>query len=108
MDFFETLYKSSDPKDFPEGEYYQPRLQSEIIDGVEMFFVREKHAYYSDTEKRRVNETITLNPEEGFSTEAEAMQRYDQQIKYRASTGYVHLFHFDPFKPRGVGYRFIG
>jgi hypothetical protein len=64
--------------------------------------------YYSDTEKRRVNETFTLNPEEGFKTEAEAMKRYNDQVKYRASTGYVHLFHFDPLKPNGVGYRFIG
>jgi hypothetical protein len=108
MRFFETLYKTKDMQDFPEGEYYQTRLESEIIDELEVFFVREKHAYFSNTEKRRVNETTTLSPDEGFATQDEAKQRYAQQVEYRVNNGFVHLFYFDPDKQDGVGYRYMG
>jgi hypothetical protein len=108
MVFFETLYKTNDLKDFPEGEYYQTRLESEIVGGLEVFFVKEKHAYFSNTEKRRVNETTTLSPEEGFATRDEAMQRYGQQVQYRVKNGFVHCFSFDPFEKDGAGYRYLG
>jgi hypothetical protein len=51
MPVFGTLYRTHDLKDFPEGEYFQPRLDSAIVDGKEVFFVTEKHAYVSDTLK---------------------------------------------------------
>jgi hypothetical protein len=108
MVFFETLYKTKDMQDFPEGEYYQTRLESVVTERSEVFFVKEKHAYFSNTEKRRVNETTTLSPEEGFTTRDEAMQRYAEQVQYRVKNGFVHLFYFDPHKPDGVGYRYMG
>ena len=108
MRFFETFYKTDDMKDFPEGEYYQTRFESEIVAGSEVFFVREKHAYFSNTEKRRVNETVTLSPEEGFATQKDAKERYDQQVQYRVNIGFVHCFSFDPFERDGVGYRYMG
>ena len=83
-------------------------MQSEKINGVEVFFVREKHAYFSNTEKRRVNEVTTFSPEEGYATQAEAQQRYDQQVQYRVKTGFVHCFYIDPFREDGTGYRYLG
>jgi hypothetical protein len=37
MVFFETFYKTDNLKDFPQGEYYQVRLESEIVSGSEIF-----------------------------------------------------------------------
>ena len=108
MRYFETLYKTDALQDFPEGEYYQPSLESETINGVEVFFVTEKHAYFSNTEKRRVNEVTTYSPNEGYATQAEAKRRYDEQVQYRVKTGFVHCFYFDPFTTSGVGYRCLG
>src|SRR3974390_1863551 len=34
----------------------------------------------------------TLDPEEGFATMAEAWARYGEQLKHRASEGFVHAF----------------
>lgn len=108
MLFFETFYKTDAMKDFPDGEYYQTRLESEEIDGTEVFFVREKHAYFSNTEKIRKNEVTTFSPDEGYSTREEAQRRYDEQVQYRVKIGFVHCFYFDPFEKDGVGYRYLG
>ena len=102
---FETLYRTDGLKDFPEGEYYRPRIESAVVNGVIVFCVREEHAYFSNTEKRMVHEITTFEPEEGYVTEAEASQRYGQQLQYRAKTGFVHGFFFDPYAKDGVGYR---
>jgi hypothetical protein len=49
-----------------------------------------------------VHEITTFEPEEGYVTEAEASQRYGQQLQYRAKTGFVHCFFFDPYAKDGV------
>jgi len=104
MPVFVTLYRTNDLKDFPEGEYFQPRLDSAIVNGKEVFFVTEKHAYFSNTLKERRAEITTFSPEEGYATRAEAQDRYQQQIKRRVKDGFVHSFFFDPFTSDGVGY----
>jgi hypothetical protein len=99
---FETLYKSDSPRDFSTGEYYH--FESEVDPaGKELFFVREKHGYFDDQQKRAVHHTTTLSPDEGFTTRAEAEARYNQQLVHRASEGFVHSFCLDPFE--GMKYR---
>jgi hypothetical protein len=102
---FETLYKTKTPIDFPQGEYYQPAWDFEIVNGAYAYFVREKHGYWNDTEKRMANQTVTLSPEEGYSTLKDAEERYNQQIQHRVAGGFVHSFYFDPMKKDAVGYR---
>jgi hypothetical protein len=104
MGIFVTLYRTDELKDFPEGEYFQPRLEVEMVDGKEVFFVRETHAYFNNKLKVRRNEVTTFSPDEGYATRKEAQERYDQQIQRRVKDGFFHCFYFDPFKGDGVGY----
>jgi hypothetical protein len=88
---FETLYKTNAPEPVT-SEYYQLHLDS-VLDGKTWaYFVREKHGWHIDAEKRAVDHRETLGPEEGFSTLEEAEARYTQQLKYRADQGFVHSF----------------
>jgi len=103
---FETLYKSDSPKDFATGEYYQVHLDESEVDpatGKELFFVREKHGYFDNQQKRAVHHTTTFAPDKGFTTREEAEARYEQQLVHRASEGFVHSFCLDPFE--GMKYR---
>ncbi len=105
---FETLYRSAKPKTFVEGgEYYQPSLDVEMRDGKPAYFVREKHGFWNEEEKRVANHTVTLSPDEGFATWAEAEDRYTQQVAKRAAEGFIHSFSIDPTKDNPVVYRQI-
>jgi hypothetical protein len=109
---FETLYRV-DPRgrsfaNPAETEYYQPRIDRESHAGRDVFLVRETHGYFDDEEKKAANITSTLSPEEGFATFDEANSRYEEQLRYRAKTGFVHVFSFDPFSPDGMTHRVIG
>jgi hypothetical protein len=106
--YFETLYKTKTLSNFEKGEYYQPILEFEQSSGSWLYFVREKHGYWSETEKRMANQTVTLSPEEGYASYAQARVRFDQQIKRRVDDGFVHAFYFDPMEANGIGYKFIG
>lgn len=99
--FFETLYRvnpigktfnSDDPVSILETEYYQPLFDFEFRNGEEVFFVREKHGYFDDQQKKLVNPVTTLDPEEGFTRADEAWKRYEQQLRYRASQGFTQAF----------------
>jgi hypothetical protein len=104
---FETLYKTNLPQEMEAAEYYQPHLDMEFIDGAWVFFVREKHGWFKDGEKRAIHHLTTLSPEEG-STAKEAELRYNQQVQKRASEGYIHSFSIDPYSAVGVKYRRVG
>lgn len=112
--FFDTVYRS-DPRgrsfaELRDVEYYQPRIDTELRDGNEIYFVRETHAYFDDQKKRPANITYTLNPENGeeaFSSWEAAEARYKAQLSSRAKEGFIHLFSFDPFSPDGVSYRML-
>lgn len=112
---FETLYRvdprgktfvADDPKSISEMEYFQPHFDLEFHEGKQVFFVREKHGYFDDQQKRRVNPTDTLEPEEGFATEAEARKKYEQQLRIRASEGFVHAFSVR-IPEGGINYRIL-
>jgi hypothetical protein len=105
---FETLYKTETPKDFVQGEYYQPSLDIVFGNGETAYFVREKHGYWNDTEKRMANETVTLSPEEGYATLEEAQACYERQVQHRVKSGFAHSFYFNPFMKDGVAYRYRG
>jgi hypothetical protein len=105
---FETLYKVKTPKGFLDGEYYQASVNAEFVNGVVVFFVREKHGYFNDTEKRLVHLTVTLSPEDGYPTFEEAKKRYDEQVHHRAKEGFVHALSIDPFAPNATAYRYLG
>lgn len=97
--FFETLYRSDprgktfdpgDPASISETEYFQPLFELEFQDGKHVFFVREKHGYFDDQQKKPVHPIDTLSPEEGFATEQEAWKKYEQQLRFRALQGFTH------------------
>ena len=50
-----TLYKTSTPTNYEDGEYFQPRLEPGFANGKRVFFVRETHGYWSDAEKKLIN-----------------------------------------------------
>ena len=86
---FETLYRTdargksfANPSDC---EYYQPRIDSEFCDGKYVYFVRETHGFFDDSQKKMINRTETL----------------------RASSGFVHAFAWDPMSPSGTTYRVL-
>jgi len=85
--FFETLYrvdprgKSFDPGDLAspsDTEYYQPHIEFEFRGGKQVFFVREKHGFFDDQQKKMAHHRDTLNPEEGFAKMAEAWTKYGE------------------------------
>lgn len=91
----ETLYKTEDPEKQQGAEYYQLRLEQELLNGAWTFFVREKHGWFNGEEKRAVHHLSTLDPEEGFVTPKEAQQRYEMQLQQRVSEGFVHSFSLE-------------
>jgi len=108
---FETLYRTdargksfANPSDC---EYYQPRIDSEFCDGKYVHFVRETHGFFDDSQKKMINRTETLNPEEPFKTLQEAEGIYNAQLQYRASSGFVYAFAWDPMSPSGITYRVL-
>lgn len=109
---FETLYRT-DPRgksfaNLPETEYYQPRIDRERRGGKDVFFVRETHGYFDDQQKELRSLTETFNPEEPFESWDEAEHWYEQQLRKRASNGFVHAFVLDPMSPSGMNYRVLG
>lgn len=108
---FETLYRTdARGKSFEnpsDCEYYQPRIDSEFRNGEYVHFVRETHGYFDDGQKKMVNRTETLNPDEPYKTIQEADERYNSQLECRASTGFVHAFAWDPMSPSGMRYRVL-
>ena len=103
----ETLYKTAKPQELERAEYYQIRLVHELLQGQTVYFVREKHGWYDDRQKRAVHNITTLDPEQGFATYEEAKQRYDQHLHHRASEGFVHSFSIDPLRDPPFIYRLL-
>jgi hypothetical protein len=102
---FETLYKTDSPADFGNSEYYQVQLDvgEGAAPGTHVYFVREQHGYFDNANKRAVHPVMTLSPQEGFATFEEAEARYQEQLRHRASEGFVHAFSLDPWE--GMKYR---
>jgi hypothetical protein len=96
---FVTLYKTALPIDYENGEYYQVHFDPEInpTTGKEHYFIREKHGWFDAEQKKLAHLVTTLSPVEGYETKQEALERYDQQVRRRASDGFVHSFWLDPF-----------
>jgi hypothetical protein len=108
---FETLYRT-DPrgKSFDElsaTEYYQPRIDCERRGKGEVFFVRETHGYFDDQQKKMKNQTQTFNPDEPFESREEAEKWYENQLRVRAASGFVHVFAWDPMSPNGMSYQLL-
>lgn len=104
---FQTLYKTATPQtSVHDAEYYQPMVVTSNVNGKWLYFVRETHGWFDDRQKKAVNVTTTLSPEEGFSSDAEAMRLFGQQKQHRISSGFVHQFTIDPFK--GMEYIYLG
>jgi hypothetical protein len=96
------------PTSFEQGEYYQPIIEFEMSEGQWLYFVRERHGYWNEAQKRMANQTVTFSPEEGFRSYQEARARFDQQVERRVQDGFIHSYHFDPMQPNGIAYQFIG
>jgi hypothetical protein len=108
---FETLYRT-DPRgksfaDLSETEYFQPRIDREMRGDRYVFVVRETHGYFDDRQKRVESLTETFNPDEPFDSWDEAQRWYEQQLRHRASSGFVHAFAWDPMSPTGMSYRIL-
>jgi hypothetical protein len=101
----QTLYKTATPTTFEDGEFYQPRIDFEFVQGARTFFVRETHGWFTDTEKRLVHHLTTLDPTEGYSKFEDALAAYENQVKFRAAHGFRHSFQVDPFS--GTKYNLI-
>ncbi len=97
MPVIETLYKTNAPELLERAEYYQPRIESKFLQGKWFFVVAETHAWYNDQEKDVKLQVTTLNPQadEGFATIEEDWKRYDEQVRRRASDGFVHSFYIE-------------
>jgi len=105
-----TLYRTKGPKTFADGEYFAPQFDFERQGDHFVYFVREKHGYWSDTEKRVVHVIETLSPDEGYTSYEEGLARYEQQLLTRIKDGFVHAYSLDPCKLSGdyIVYEFLG
>jgi hypothetical protein len=106
----ETLYKIKNPGEVPaeQAEYYELFIdQKHDATGKAWYFVRELHGWWSEEQKRAINNLETLSPEEGFPNFEGARERYIEQRAFRAKGGFVHSFSVNFFgKPDG-DYRLI-
>lgn len=89
----ETLYKTDRPDELAAAEYYQIRIETA---GPDAYFVREVHGWYDDTQRKALNHTTTLHPDEPCPSWQEALIWYDAQLKHRAAEGFCHCFWIDP------------
>ena len=94
-----VLYKTASPKSFDDGEYYQINADFRFLGGQRNVVVTEKHGYWSDEEKRVVNVTVTLSPEEGYGNMLEALARFQQQVNERVRNGFFYSWEIDPTTP---------
>jgi hypothetical protein len=104
---FETLYRTNSPKTFTDGEYFQPSIDQEFQNEREVFFVREKHGWYSVEQQRAANHLTTYKPDEPFNDQQGALSWYEEQLRYRASQGFVYAASFDPFVPGATSWRVL-
>src|SRR4051794_7561285 len=81
---FEVLYRINVPEELHLAEYYHPSLEADH--DTQRFFVQERHGWYEPHGGAKV-ELVTVNPENGFSTLAEAEDFYNAQVRHRASEG---------------------
>jgi hypothetical protein len=106
----ETLYKTKTPEEVPaeKAEYYELVLDQETDpNGQTMHFVRELHGWWSEEQKRPINNLQTYSPEEGYPTWEEAYERYKQQRASRAKSGFVHSFSPHYYGDRKYEYELI-
>jgi hypothetical protein len=109
MKMFTTLYRSATPdKSVMEGEYYQPLMETVVVNGKERYFVKESHAWFDDEQKKVINVVETLSPEEGLENRIEAQELYDKQVQHRVSEGFTHSFFIDPFAENIRSYMYLG
>ena len=54
-----------------------------------------------EAQRKAINTTVTLSPEEGFATLKEAQHMYDAQVKKRVAEGFKFSFRIDVFSPKG-------
>jgi hypothetical protein len=102
---FETLYRTAEPEKLDKAEYYQPQIEIQLADEKTVYFVKERHGWWDPKLERAVHHTVTLNPEEGYSTSDEATARYNEQLQHRASQGFIHSFSIDPSSDPPFKYR---
>ena len=96
--FTETLYKTENPRDSdPAAEFYQLGLETVRVFGETEYRVIEMYGWWDDSEMETRNRVQTLRPEigEGYPAIEEALRRYEDQKKYRARSGFVHLFRLE-------------
>jgi hypothetical protein len=104
---FKTLYKTATPKvSVHDAEYYQPMVATAVVNGKQMYFVRETHGWFDDAEKRAVSVTETLFHQEGLESGMEAAKLFEQQMQHRINEGFAHSFSIDPYT--GIAYEYLG
>jgi hypothetical protein len=96
--YAETLYRTDSPRDSnPPAEFYEIGLETVRGFGRTEYRVIEIYGWWNDVEKRIENRVQTLKPElgEGYASFDEARQRYEEQKRYRARDGFIHLFRLE-------------
>jgi hypothetical protein len=97
MPILETLYKTKLPEETRRAEYYQLELEARFCHGKHRLALIERHGWFDGVEKDAKLQVTTLNPDasEGFENDEDASRRYNQQLRRRASEGFVHSFSVD-------------
>ena len=95
----QTLYKTATPHSGPplEAEFYTLYIEPQVIDGRRAYFVREKHGWWDEAERKPKPKKLvqTFGPKEGFPTFDEALVEYETHLWHRVSNGFVHSFTHD-------------
>jgi hypothetical protein len=108
----QTLYKTPHPTAGPAvgAEFYEIFLEARRVKGTTVFFVREKHGWWDEGNRRAVHLVSTLSPEEGVSTWDEAHAIYQRQVERRVLDGFVHSYSPDFYGdgPARFVYRHLG
>jgi hypothetical protein len=99
-----TYYRTPDPGQSEDSEYFQLYIRADEEDGVVIYFLDENHGWFRDGRRAIDHRTIFTD---GSPTFAEAEELLKDQVRSLAATGYVHAFSRDPMAEKGIRYEQI-
>jgi hypothetical protein len=92
----DVLFKTATPATNTEpSEFYELSLHAEVVNGTEIFILREKHGWWSAVPSRvSTDENGALQA--SFPSYCAALKFYVDRLRLHMSDGFVHSFLWHP------------
>ena len=93
----ETLYRTKTP-DQHTSECYELVLRKKPVGNQYAYFLKEVHGWWDDPMKEFLHKQTSFAPDDGYPTQEEALDRYNQQRSIRAKDGFIYSFTRNPWE----------